>query len=258
MRPPCGCAKLNRSPSTAVPPHGLVPLRSTRSGVRRSLSVSDALRTLPLIAILRGVMPARALETACALFESGFRIIEVPLNSPEPFASIETIARELGETCLCGAGTVLQASDVRRAQEAGARLIVAPNFDGQVVAEALAHKLIIMPGIATATEDFGAIHAGASHLKLFPAATYGPAPLKALRRFVPPQARLYPVGGVGAAQIPRWRQAGAAGYGFGSELFKPSYSTAEVQARASAIVAAYRQGQKVATADSWRRFLFGG
>jgi 2-dehydro-3-deoxyphosphogalactonate aldolase len=206
---------------------------------------ADALlRAVPLVAILRGVIPARAVETAQTLFDSGFRVIEVPLNSPEPFESIEAIARTLGDACLCGAGTVIRVPDVRRAQDAGARLIVAPNFDADVVVDALARDFVVMPGIATATEAFAAIQAGATHLKLFPAATYGPAHLRALLSVMPAQARLYPVGGVGAAQLPRWKEAGAAGFGFGTDLFKPSYSISEIRARANQIIAAYRLGQE--------------
>ena len=202
------------------------------------------LRKTPLIAILRGLTPARAIVTARAIYESGIRIIEVPLNSPKPFLSIGRIAEDLGETSLCGAGTVLGAADVRRAHDAGARLIVAPNTDLEVIAQALSLNMLVMPGIATATEAFLALGAGAGHLKLFPASTYGPAHLRALLSVLPPHAQLYPVGGIGAAQIASWHQAGAAGYGLGSELFSPTYSTSEIRGRAIQIFTAFRQTRR--------------
>jgi 2-dehydro-3-deoxyphosphogalactonate aldolase len=195
---------------------------------------------LPLVAILRGLAPERASEVGSTLFDAGLRAIEVPLNSPDPFASIRTLAAQFGDSCLCGAGTVLNSDDVKRTFDAGGRLIVAPNFDANVVATALRLGMLVMPGIATATEAFAAIHAGATQLKLFPAATYGTRHLKALRDVLPAGVRVYPVGGVGADDIAEWLQAGAAGFGFGSDLFRPTYSTDEIAKRAQRAVECYR------------------
>jgi 2-dehydro-3-deoxyphosphogalactonate aldolase len=215
-------------------------------------SAEELLVTMPLIAILRGLTLARAIETAQIIFEAGIRLIEVPLNSPEPFATIERIANHLGDAGVAGAGTVLCVADVQRAYDAGARLIVAPNTDLEVVARALSLKMVMMPGIATPTEAFTALGAGARHLKLFPASTYGPAHLRALLSVLPAQARLYPVGGISAAHIASWQEAGAAGYGLGSELFSPSYSASEVRTRATEIAAAFRQARAMQAAG-WTR-----
>jgi 2-dehydro-3-deoxyphosphogalactonate aldolase len=189
-----------------------------------------------LIAILRGLAPERAAEVGAALYEAGIREVEVPLNSPEPYRSIATLASRTGWTV--GAGTVLSAADVGRAREAGARLIVAPNCEPVVIRRALGLGLEVMPGIATATEAFSAITAGARHLKLFPAASYGPRHLEALRAVLPPDVRVYPVGGIGTADLAPWLAAGAAGFGLGSELYRPGYTVEEIARRARALVCA--------------------
>src|ERR1700689_3995130 len=177
MPPRCACSISNHSFWMALPLHGwAVRSYCHFCRVNHVTMPPDALlRKTPLIAILRGLTPARAIVTARAIYESGIRIIEVPLNSPKPFLSIGRIAEDLGETSLCGAGTVMGAADVRRAHDAGARLIVAPNTDLEVIAQALSLNMLVMPGIATATEAFLALGAGAGHLKFFPASTYGPA-----------------------------------------------------------------------------------
>jgi 2-dehydro-3-deoxyphosphogalactonate aldolase len=206
---------------------------------------SDALSGEPmLIAILRGVVPERVLGVAEVLYAAGFRAIEVPLNSPEPFASIAALAGGLRRDCLVGAGTVLGADDVRRTHAAGGRLVVAPNFDAQVVAEAIRLAMQVLPGIATATEAFAAVRAGATQLKLFPAASYGPRHLQALLTVLPKGINVLPVGGVSADQIPDWLAAGAAGFGFGSELFRPDYSLAEIARRAQLIVQAFQDARR--------------
>jgi 2-dehydro-3-deoxyphosphogalactonate aldolase len=192
-------------------------------------------RTIELVAILRGLTPQRAPEVGAALVEAGFRSIEVPLNSPEPLHTIELLAGAHGAECLVGAGTVLSPADVERVHAAGGRLIVAPNCDAAVIRRALDLGMRVMPGIATATEAFAALAAGAMDLKLFPAATYGPRHLKALKSVLPARARVYPVGGVGAQDIGAWLASGADGFGFGSELFTPAYTLAEVTTRARAL-----------------------
>jgi 2-dehydro-3-deoxyphosphogalactonate aldolase len=202
----------------------------------------DFLGQMPLIAILRGVRPQDALAVAAVIHAAGIRIIEVPLNSPEPYHSIAALAGGLRD-CLVGAGTVLHAEDVRRTHSAGGRLIVAPNFDPSVVAAAIELGMHVLPGIATATEAFAAIKAGVKQLKLFPAMTYGPGHLQALRAVLPPDIGLLPVGGVGAEHIGDWLKAGASGFGFGSELFKPDYSGAEIERRAQRLVHAIHEAR---------------
>ena len=197
-----------------------------------------------LIAILRGVVPERVLGVAEVLYAAGFRVIEVPLNSPQPFASIAALAGGLRGDCLVGAGTVLDADDVRRTHAAGGRLVVAPNFDATVVAEAIRMTMQVLPGIATATESFAALSAGATQLKLFPASSYGPRHLQALRTVLPKGINILPVGGVAADQIADWLAAGAAGFGFGSELFRPDYSLADIARRAQLIVQAFRDARR--------------
>jgi len=196
-----------------------------------------------LVAILRGVPPAQVVSIAALLHAAEIRIIEVPLNSPDPYASIAALAASHASECLIGAGTVLTVEQVRRTHAVGARLVVAPNCDVAVIREALRLGMQVMPGIATATEAFAAIAAGARHLKLFPAISYGPRHLQALRAVLPGDVRVYPVGGVGAADLPAWLAAGAAGFGLGSELYRPEYSFSDIEQRAKTLVAAYRSAR---------------
>jgi 2-dehydro-3-deoxyphosphogalactonate aldolase len=195
-----------------------------------------------IIAILRGVTPDRVEEIGDILFAAGIRAIEVPLNSPEPFQSIARLAGRLGPRCLCGAGTVITLDDVARVADAGARLAVAPNSDPVIIAAALKKGLLPMPGFMTPSEAFTAIAAGATHLKLFPAATCGPSYLKALGAVLPAGVRVYAVGGIGADNMARWRKAGATGFGLGSELFKPGFDNDEIARRARKMVAAANAG----------------
>jgi 2-dehydro-3-deoxyphosphogalactonate aldolase len=191
-----------------------------------------------IVAILRGLTSARASDVAAVLHRAGIRIIEVPLNSPDPFTSIAKLAALQLADCLIGAGTVLDAQQVKRAHEAGGRLVVAPNCDSSVIRAALTLGMRVMPGVASATEAFQAIAAGACELKLFPAVSYGPAHLQALRGVLPAAVRVLPVGGIGAADIAAWLAAGAAGFGFGSELFRPEYSLDQIDARAKRLMRA--------------------
>jgi 2-dehydro-3-deoxyphosphogalactonate aldolase len=192
----------------------------------------------PLVAILRGVTHERVVEIAQALYDTGIRAIEVPLNSPEPFKSIKALSATFGARCLCGAGTVLSADDVLRVREAGGNLIVSPNVNAAVIAAA--RGLTVMPGFATASEAFAAIEAGATHLKLFPAMTYGAGHIKALKAVLPKTMPVYAVGGIGAGQVSEWVQAGADGFGFGSELFRPDYTLTDIAKRATLLVEALR------------------
>jgi 2-dehydro-3-deoxyphosphogalactonate aldolase len=195
-----------------------------------------------LVAILRGVLPERVVEISDVLFDAGIRAIEVPLNSPDPLMSIAKLAAHRSDWTV-GAGTVLNVDDVRRTHEAGGRLIVAPNCDTDVIRAALQFGMRVMPGVATATEAFAAIGAGARQLKLFPAVTYGPRHLEALRAVLPRDVGVYPVGGVATPDIGRWLAAGAAGFGFGSELFRPDYSIADIGRRAKDVLRILREAR---------------
>ena len=191
-----------------------------------------------IVAVLRGIAPDAITDVAQTLLDAGIRAIEIPLNSPDPLTSIEKLARLDAKDCVFGAGTVLSMADVACVKAAGGKLIVSPNTNADVITAAVGASLLPMPGFATATEAFAAIVAGAQHLKLFPAQTYGTGHLKALKAVLPPDVAIYAVGGVGADDIAAWRQAGVTGFGFGSELFKPSYSRKEIETRARRIVEA--------------------
>jgi 2-dehydro-3-deoxyphosphogalactonate aldolase len=196
-----------------------------------------------LIAILRGVAPKSVVEIGDVLYEAGIRIIEVPLNSPDAFASIAKLVACDRPDWTVGAGTVLNVDDVRQAHEAGGRLVVAPNCNLDVIRYSLRLGMRVLPGIGTATEAFAAIDAGARQLKLFPAVTFGPRHLQALRAVLPNDVGVFPVGGVEAAEILHWLSVGAVGFGFGSELFRPEYSAAEVGRRARGLMRALREAR---------------
>lgn len=200
---------------------------------------------VPIIAILRGITPTQCVPVGEALYRAGVRTIEVPLNSPDAFTSISMLRSNLAADCVVGAGTVLSVTDVQRVQEASGQLVVAPNVDVEVIRCALELGLEVLPGFATPTEAFQAIHAGATRLKLFPAATYGPPHLRALRAVLPRNIEVFPVGGVDASQIDAWLAAGANGFGFGSELFKPSFDARIIESKAHEIVRAMREAKRV-------------
>lgn len=206
----------------------------------RGQFVFAALEELPLVAILRGVQPDEVVEVAGAVVNAGIRAIEVPLNSPEPYRSLRRLCDTYGTTCLCGAGTVLEPSQVDRVHEVGGSLIVAPNTDTSVIRRALDLRLVAMPGFATATEAFAAVAAGAQYLKLFPAATYGLEHVRALRCVLPRSIRILAVGGIVPAALGEWRRAGVYGFGVGSEIYRVGIDVPEISRRASAIVTAYR------------------
>jgi 2-dehydro-3-deoxyphosphogalactonate aldolase len=201
--------------------------------------MDDALAELPLIAILRGVTPDEAVPAAQALADAGFRIIEVPLNSPQPLRSIERMARALGERCLIGAGTVMSAAQVDEVARAGGRLIVMPHGDAQVIRAAKARGLWCAPGIATPAEGFAALAAGADALKLFPAELLTPPVVKALRAVFPPQVLFLPVGGITPQGMAAYRAAGANGFGLGSALYKPGMPIEQLRVNAQAFVDAW-------------------
>ncbi len=198
---------------------------------------------IEMVAILRGLTSERAAETGAALVAAGFRSIEVPLNSPAPFVTIKLLAAAHPD-CLVGAGTVLTPNDVNQVRAAGGKLIVSPNCDPQVIRHALGFGMRVMPGIATATEAFAAVHAGATELKLFPASTYGTGHLRALKSVLPKHVKVYPVGGVGSKDIADWLESGADGFGFGGELFKPAYTLADIATRAKGLFDALRAAKE--------------
>ena len=198
------------------------------------------LNELPLVAILRGVTPARILGVAGALFDAGFRAIEVPLNSPDAFTSIGSLAKEFGDRCLTGAGTVLDVANVDRVVNAGGKLLVTPNTNPAVIAHGVEKGLTVMPGFFTPSEGFAALAAGARYLKLFPASSGGIGHLKAMLAVLPKGQPVYAVGGAGASNMKEWRAAGAAGFGLGSDLFKPDFTDAEIATRAKECVDAFK------------------
>ena len=195
----------------------------------------------PLVAILRGVRPDEAEAIAEAIVEAGFGAIEVPLNSPEPLASIARIALRFGERVLVGAGTVLEPREVDDVAEAGARLVVSPNADRAVIERAAKLGLIVLPGVATMTEAFEALKAGASGLKLFPGEAIPPEVVRAWRSVLPKETPLFPVGGVTPERIGPYRRAGADGFGIGSALYKPGAGVEEVARAARAFVSAWKE-----------------
>ena len=203
-------------------------------------ALARAMAVLPLVAILRGLRPEEAESIGTALVEAGFRLLEVPLNSPEPFASIRRLADRFGSGAMVGAGTVLDAADVGRPADAGGSLVVMPHCDPAVIAAAKAAGMACLPGVATPTEAFAALRAGADALKLFPAETLGPAAVKAWRAVLPTGTMLLPVGGITPESIAGWRAAGAAGFGLGTALYRPGSTAAEAGAAARRFAAAWQ------------------
>ncbi|MFO1398383.1 MAG: 2-dehydro-3-deoxy-6-phosphogalactonate aldolase [Burkholderiales bacterium] len=198
------------------------------------------LSPLPLIAVLRGITPEEIEGVGGALVDGGFRVLEVPLNSPRAFESIRILAQRWGGSCLVGAGTVLAAADVARVREAGGRVIVMPHADEAVIREAKALGLLCVPGVATPTEAFAALAAGADGLKMFPAESLPPAALKAWRAVLPAGTLVFAVGGMKPDNLePYWR-AGASGFGTGSNLYQPGTPPEKVRDVAQAYAAAIR------------------
>jgi len=197
-----------------------------------------------LVAILRGIRPDEAETIVSALIESGFELIEVPLNSPEPFDSIERLSRRFGKDCLIGAGTVLSAADCARVADAGGRLMVAPNVDVDVLAIAKAQGMVTMPGVFTPTEALLAVRYGASALKFFPASVLGPSGIAAQLAVLPKDVVVGAVGGVSDKNLVPYVAAGIRAFGLGSSLYRPGMTAAEVRDRAVASVRAYDEAQR--------------
>jgi 2-dehydro-3-deoxyphosphogalactonate aldolase len=202
----------------------------------------DAFVKCPLIAILRGVKPDEVEAIGDALVEAGFTILEVPMNSPDPLDSIARLARRFDGRAVVGAGTVLRVEDVEAVGAAGGMLIIAPNANVRVIAAAADKGYVALPGIATPTEAFAALDAGAAALKLFPAEAASPAVLKAMRAILPKDTRVLPVGGIVPELMADWRKAGAAGFGLGSALFAPGMTAADVGARARRFIETWNAG----------------
>jgi 2-dehydro-3-deoxyphosphogalactonate aldolase len=195
----------------------------------------------PIIAILRGITPDEIVAIGDALTSAGVKIIEIPLNSPDPLESIRRLSQALGDRALVGAGTVLNIDDVANVKDAGGQLVVSPNTDTSVIAATLAASMISIPGYFTPTEAFVAIHAGAHAIKLFPAEAARPAVLKAQRAVLPKHVPMLIVGGVTADEVSDWLSAGADGFGLGGALYRPGHSAAEVRQNAAHFVDALRQ-----------------
>jgi 2-dehydro-3-deoxyphosphogalactonate aldolase len=195
---------------------------------------------LPLVAILRGLEPERAVAVGEALVAAGFDIIEVPLNSPDPLASIAALVAALGDRALIGAGTVLAEAEVDALAAIGARLVVSPNANPAVIARTAAHGMVSLPGVLTPTEMFAALEAGASGLKIFPAEMVGPVGVKAVRAVLPRAVPVLAVGGISAANMGDYLAAGADGFGIGGSLFTPGKPIGAIAADARAIVAAFK------------------
>lgn len=214
-------------------------MTQTNTSHAPQLALAQAMAQLPLIAILRGLTPAEAPAIGQALVDSGFALIEVPLNSPEPLQSIAVLT-QLFPQALIGAGTVLNTQQVHAVHAAGGRLVVSPNFNPAVVAQALALGMVVLPGVATPSEAFAALDAGAQGLKLFPAEMISPATVKAMRAVLPKEAALMPVGGITPGNMAAYRAAGANGFGLGSALYAPGRSAQQVRDSAAEFVRAFK------------------
>ncbi len=201
------------------------------------ITLQQAFAAAPIVAIIRGVRPDEVIAVAEALYEGGVRVVEVPMNSPQPLESIRRLSAMAGRM-VWGAGTVLDEETADAVADAGGQLVVSPNTDPRVIRRALERGLVPMPGFGSASEAFTAIAAGARYLKLFPASTYGPEHVKALKAVLPPDVVVQPVGGVGPGSMAEWWVAGARGFGLGSDLYKPGRAPAEVRDRARAAVEA--------------------
>ncbi|MEX0340738.1 MAG: 2-dehydro-3-deoxy-6-phosphogalactonate aldolase [Arenibacterium sp.] len=203
------------------------------------IDLAEALSANPLIAILRGLRPANANPVSDALFDAGFRLIEVPLNSPDPLASIAQMSSTYGSRAVVGAGTVLTVDQVAAVADAGGRLIVSPNMNPDVGRAAVARGLYWVPGVMTPSEAFAALDLGASVLKFFPAEMVPPAAIAALRAVLPKTALIAAVGGITPDNMAPYRAVGVESFGLGSALFKPEYSVDDIAERAGAFTRAW-------------------
>lgn len=196
--------------------------------------------SMPLVAILRGLQPERAVETGQVLYEAGFRLIEVPLNRSGAIESIEQLVRSLPSDAVIGAGTVLTASDVDKAAQSGARLIISPDFNPAVVDRTLSHQLCAIPGVATPTEAFAALRAGAHAIKAFPAEAMPPEVIQSWRAVIPQSLPIFAVGSITPERMRAYHQAGVNGFGLGGQLFKPDCTLAQLQTNSTEFVRAWQ------------------
>ena len=207
-------------------------------------SIADTFRQYraecPIIAILRGITPDEIIAVGDALISAGIRIIEIPLNSPDPFESIRRLSTAVGDRALVGAGTVLSSGDVADVRRAGGQLVVSPNTDTSVIAATLDASIVSIPGYFTVSEAITAIHAGAHAIKLFPAEAVTPRVLKAQRAVLPKHLSVFIVGGVTADDVGEWLNAGADGFGLGGALYRPGHSPAEVKRNAAEFMGALK------------------
>jgi 2-dehydro-3-deoxyphosphogalactonate aldolase len=227
-------------------------MKSEHSNAVEAGRFAQAFSACPLVAILRGVQPDEVGAIGTALYETGFRLIEVPLNSPDPYRSIRQLRDVLPADAEVGAGTVLEVAAVARVAEAGGGLIVMPHGDAEVIRAAKAAHLGCVPGVATPTEAFAALRAGADALKMFPAEQLGASVVKAWRAVIEPRIALLPVGGITPENMTPFVQAGASGFGLGSALYRPGDSASHVARAAARFVAAWRALERARTADGAR------
>ena len=207
------------------------------------MKLEQALEACGIIAILRGVSPSEVVAVTQTLYEAGVRIVEVPLNSPEPFTSIEMLAKAFGEKMVVGAGTVLSEADVNLLKEHGGQISVSPDCNPATIARAVALGLDPLPGVFTPTEAFAAIRAGAKHLKLFPAEAASPLTIKAWKAVLPKHVQVHAVGGVTPENMKDWLAAGASGFGIGSALYKQDIPLSKISESAHTLVSAWKRAK---------------
>jgi 2-dehydro-3-deoxyphosphogalactonate aldolase len=199
----------------------------------------DAVKACGIIAILRGIKPSEVVDVGNALLDAGIRVVEVPLNSPDPFVSIAALSDQFSGKMIVGAGTVLDSGSVDALKAAGGEICVSPDCNPEVIARAVEKGLLPLPGVFTPTEAFAAIRAGAGHLKLFPAEAASPVTVKAWKAVLPKHVQLYAVGGVTPEKMKAWADAGCAGFGIGSNIYKPGMSADDAGKAAQKFVAAW-------------------
>jgi 2-dehydro-3-deoxyphosphogalactonate aldolase len=207
------------------------------------MNLEHALETCGIVAILRGVTPDEVVAVSQTLYDAGIRVVEVPLNSPEPFTSIEKLSKAFADKMVVGAGTVLTVQDVNLLKAHGGQISVSPDCNEAVIARAKELGMEPLPGVFTPTEAFSAIRAGAKHLKLFPAEVASPATIKAWKAVLPKHVKIYAVGGVTPENMGDWLAAGASGFGIGSSIFKPGISMAKISESAHSLVSAWKRAK---------------
>jgi 2-dehydro-3-deoxyphosphogalactonate aldolase len=207
------------------------------------MTLEDALEACGIVAILRGVTPDEVVAVSQTLYDAGIRVVEVPLNSPEPFTSIEKLSKALADKMIIGAGTVLSVQDVNLLKAHGGQISVSPDCNEAVIARAKELGMEPLPGVFTPTEAFSAIRAGAKHLKLFPAEVASPQTIKAWKAVLPKDVKIYAVGGVTPDNMGDWLSAGASGFGIGSSIFKPGLNMAKISESAHSLVSAWKRAK---------------